>query len=83
MEGFKYNVLPVYVVYTSGCSSTAAVVHLPAPCFTEEGAVRCPHQHRGARGPGQEGDCAVVTVLLQRILASQGTQPGVAVEAVT
>ena len=74
---------PVHIVHTEVWSGTAAVVqHRAIRGLAEVGAVGGSHQHRGARGAGQQGDGAVVLVLEHRVLASHRAYPRVPVAAV-
>ena len=77
----KYSeVLPANIIYAEVWSGAAAIVqHRAIRGLAEVGAVGGSHQHRGARGAGQQGDGAVVLVLEHRVLASYGAQPGVPV----
>ena len=77
------NISPADIIIAEVWSGTAAVVqHRAIRGLAEVGAVGGSHQHRGARGAGQQGDGAVVLVLEHRVLASYGAQPGVPVAAV-
>ena len=75
--------LPANIVHTEVWSGAAAVVqHRTIRGLAEVGAVGGSHQHRGARGAGQQGDGAVVPVLELGVLASHRADPGVPVAAV-